>query len=52
MSESLYDIFKKSFKKYKLNHNNIIIDICKEIIHNEELKINLDEDLHNIEFEK
>ena len=28
------------------------MNTCKEIIYNEELKINLDEDLHNIEFEK
>ncbi len=50
--ESLCDIFKESFKKYKLDHNDIIMDTCKEIIHNEELKINLNEDLHNIEFGK
>ena len=52
MPESLCDIFKESFEKYKLDHNDIIMDTCKEIIHNEESKINLDEDLHNIEFGK
>ena len=52
MPESLCDIFKESFEKYKLDHNNIIMDICKEIIYNEKSKINLDEDLYNIEFEK
>ncbi len=52
MPESLYDIFKESFEKYKLDHNDIIMDICKEIIYNKESKINLDENLHNIEFGK
>jgi len=50
--ESLYDIFKESFEKYKLNHNDIIMNTCKKIIHNEKLKINLNKDLHNIEFRK
>ena len=52
MPESLCDIFKEFFEKYKLDYNDIIMDTCKEIIYNEESKINLDEDLHNIEFEK
>ena len=52
MPESLCDIFKEFFEKYKLDYNDIIMDTCKEIIHNEESKINLDKDLHNIEFEK
>ena len=52
MPESLCNIFKESFEKYKLDHNDIIMDTCKEIIYNEESKINLDEDLHNIEFGK
>ncbi len=52
MSESFCDIFKESFEKYKLDHNDIIMDTCKEIIYNEESKINLNEDLHNIEFRK
>ena len=46
------DIFKKPFKKYKLDHNDMIMDTCREIIHNEELKINLDEDLSNVKFRK
>ena len=50
--ESLCDIFKESFKKYKLDHNDIIMDTYKEIIHNKKSKINLDEDLYNIEFGK
>ena len=33
MPKLFYDIFKESFKKYKLNHNDIIINTCKEIIH-------------------
>jgi len=52
MPESLCNIFKESFEKYKLDHNNIIIDTCKEIIYNKESKINLDKDLYNIKFEK
>src|SRR6266542_3423299 len=52
MPGSFCDIFKKPFEKYKLDHNNMIMDTCREIIHNEESKINLDEDLSNVEFEK
>jgi hypothetical protein len=48
----LCDIFKEPFKKYKLDYNDMIMNTCKEIIYNEELKINLDEDLRNIEFGK
>ncbi|CAI2199562.1 19340_t:CDS:1, partial [Funneliformis geosporum] len=49
---SFCNIFKESFEKYTLDHNNMIIDTYKEIIHNEESKINLDEDLNNVEFEE
>ena len=52
MPVSFCDIFKESFQEYKLEHSNIILDSCKEFIHNEESKINLDEDLHDVEFEK
>ena len=52
MPESLCDIFKESFEKYKLNYNDIIMNTYKKIIYNEELKINLNEDLYNIEFKK
>ena len=52
MPELFCDIFKESFEKYKLDHNDIIMDTCKEIIYNEESKINLNEDLYNIEFKK
>ena len=49
---SFCNIFKEPFKKYKLDHNDMIMDTCREIIHNEESKINLDEDLSNVEFGK
>ena len=52
MPRSFCDIFKEPFEKYKLDHNDMIMDTCREIIHNEESKINLDEDLSNVEFEK
>jgi len=52
MPGSFCDIFKEPFKKYKLDHNDMIMDTCKEIIHNEESKINLDEDLSDVEFGK
>ena len=52
MPGSFCDIFKEPFEKYKLDHNDMIMDTCREIIHNEESKINLDEDLSNVEFEK
>src|SRR4051794_10622704 len=52
MPVSFCDIFKEPFQEYKLEHSNIILDSCKEFIHNEESKINLDEDLHDVEFEK
>ncbi|GBB90726.1 hypothetical protein RclHR1_17790005 [Rhizophagus clarus] len=52
MPGSFCDIFKEPFEKYKLDHNDMILDTCREIIHNEESKINLDEDLSNVEFGK
>ena len=52
MPGSFCDIFKEPFEKYKLDPNNMIMDTCKEIIHNEESKINLDEDLRDVEFGK
>ena len=52
MLVSFCDIFKEPFQEYKLEHSNIILDSCKEFIHNEESKINLDEDLHDVEFGK
>jgi hypothetical protein len=50
MPGSFCDIFKEPFQKYRLNQNDIIMDICKEFIHNEKLKINIDDDLSNIEY--
>ncbi|CAI2185467.1 18624_t:CDS:1, partial [Funneliformis geosporum] len=44
---SFCDIFKEPFEKYKLDYNNMIMDTYREIIYNEELKINLDKDLNN-----
>ncbi|PKK56835.1 hypothetical protein RhiirC2_799207, partial [Rhizophagus irregularis] len=52
MLVSFCDIFKEPFQEYKLEHSSIILDSCKEFIHNEESKINLDEDLHDVEFGK
>ena len=50
MPVSFCDIFKEPFQEYKLEHSSIILDSCKEFIHNEESKINLDEDLYDVEF--
>ncbi len=50
--ESFCDIFKELFQKYKLEQNYDILDTCKEFILNEESKINEDEDLHDVKFEK
>ena len=44
--------FKKPFEKYKLDHNDMIMNTCKEVIHNEESKINLDEELCGAKFGK
>ena len=52
MSVLFYDIFKELFQEYKLEYSNIILDNCKEFIHNEESKINLDKNLHDVKFEK
>ena len=50
--KSFCDIFKELFQKYKLEQNWDILNTCKEFIQNEKLKINEDEDLHDVEFEK
>ena len=52
MPESFCNIFKESFKKYKLDYNIMIMDTYKEIIYNKESKINLNKDLYDIEFEE
>ena len=52
MPESFCDVFKKPFQKYRLDQNDIIMDIYKEFIHNEKLKINVDDDLSNVEYER
>ena len=52
MPESFYDIFKKSFQKYRLDQNDIIIDICKEFIYNKKSKINMNDDLSNVEYRR
>ena len=48
--ESVSDIFKKPFQKYKLEQNHDIMEACKEFIQNEESKINIDEVLGNINY--
>ena len=45
------DIKSEPFIKM-LDHNDMIMDTYREIIHNEESKINLNEDLSNVEFGK
>lgn len=50
MPLSLCDIFREPFQKYKLDHNDFIAETRIESIRNEESKINLDEDLRNVEF--
>ena len=50
MPESVSDIFKKLFWKYKLEQNHDIMEACKEFIQNEESKINIDEVLDNINY--
>ena len=50
--KSFCNIFKELFQKYKLDQNQDILDTCKEFIQNEELKINEDEDLRDVRFEK
>ncbi len=49
---SFCDIFKELFQKYKLDQNYIILDVYKDFIQKEELKINEDDDLDNIDYEK
>ena len=50
MPESFCDVFKEPFQKYRLDQNDIIMDVCKEFIHNEKSKINVDDDLSNVEY--
>ena len=48
--ESVCDIFKEPFQKYKLEQNHDVMEACKEFIQNEESKINVDEVLGNINY--
>ncbi|RIA86498.1 hypothetical protein C1645_829195 [Glomus cerebriforme] len=50
ISGSFCDVFKEPFQKYRLDQNDMIMDICKEFIHNEKSKINVDDDLSNVEY--
>ena len=50
MLGSFCDVFKEPFQKYRLDQNDIIMDVCKEFIHNEKSKINVDDDLSNVEY--
>ena len=50
MPGSFCDIFKEPFQKYRLDQNDIIMDVCKEFIHNEKSKINVNDDLSNVEY--
>ncbi len=50
MPRSFCDVFKEPFQKYRLNQNDTIMDICKEFIHNEKTKINVDDELSNVEY--
>ena len=52
MPRSFCDVFKEPFQKYRLNQNDTIMDICKKFIHNEKTKINVDDKLSNVEYEK
>ncbi len=52
MPESVSDIFKKLFRKYKLEQNYDIMKACKEFIQNEKSKINIDKVLDNINYRK
>ena len=47
---SVCDIFKEPFQKYKLEQNHDVMEACKEFIRNEESKINMDDDLGNINY--
>ena len=49
---SFCDVFKEPFQKYRLDQNDIIMDVCKKFIYNEKLKINVDDDLSNIEYRR
>ncbi|CAG8848454.1 18571_t:CDS:2, partial [Gigaspora margarita] len=50
MPLSLCDVFREPFQKYKLDRNDFIVEACIESIRNEKSKINLDEDLRDVEF--
>ena len=50
MPGSFCDVFKEPFQKYRLNQNDTIMDICKEFIYNEKTKINVDDELSNVEY--
>src|SRR6266498_947419 len=50
MPGSVSDIFKKPFRRYKLEQNYDVMEACKEFIQNEESKINMDEVLGNINY--
>ncbi len=52
MPGSFCDVFKEPFQKYRLNQNDMIMDICKEFIHNEKMKINVDDELSNVEYRR
>src|SRR6266498_1222889 len=52
MFRSFCDVFKEPFQKYRLNQNDMIMDICKEFIHNEKMKINVDDELSNVEYRR
>ena len=52
MPGSFCDVFKEPFQKYRLNQNDIIIDVYKEFIHNEKLKINMNDNLSNVKYER
>ncbi len=52
MPRSFCDVFKEPFQKYRLNQNDTIMDICKEFIHNEKMKINVDDKLSNVEYRR
>jgi len=49
---SVCDIFKKLFQKYKLEQNHNVMEACKKFIQNKKSKININEVLGNINYEK
>ena len=52
ISRSFCDIFKKLFQKYKLEQNHNVMEACKKFIQNKKSKININEVLGNINYEK